>query len=263
MTTVRIIGPGRAGRSFAQALAAVGVKVSALLGRDDEIWEAGEGVDLVLLTVPDRAVPVVAGAIRPVASTVVAHCSGVLGLDSLLPHAKVASLHPLVSLPDPHVGARRLRSGCYFATAGDDIACELVAALGGHSLTVAPQAWAAYHAAACVASNHLVALMGQVQRVAATAGVDLGAFLPLARGALEDVALMGPAAALTGPAARGDMATIESHRQALEPSELAGYEAGVALAQRLCGPGSPGDAVEETGPGAKGEALALAGSWSS
>ena len=77
MTTVRIIGPGRAGRSFAQALAAVGVKVSALLGRDDEIWEAGEGVDLVLLAVPDRAVPVVAGAVRPVASTVVAHCSGV------------------------------------------------------------------------------------------------------------------------------------------------------------------------------------------
>ena len=37
---------------------------------------------------------------------------------------------------------------------------------------------AAYHAAAVVASNHLVALLGQVERLAAAAGVPLDAFLP-------------------------------------------------------------------------------------
>ena len=92
---------------------------------------------------------------------------------------------------------------------------------------------AAYHAAACIASNHLVALMGQVERVAASAGLDLDAFVGLARAALTDVAELGPAAALTGPAARGDEATLDRHRRTLDGAEVPGYEAGVALARRL------------------------------
>ena len=59
------------------------------------------------------------------------------------------------------------------------------------------------------------------------------AFLPLARGALDDVALLGPHEALTGPASRGDVITIERHRAVIDPAELAGYDAGVALAERL------------------------------
>ena len=73
--------------------------------------------------------------------------------------------------------------------------------------------------------------MGQVERVAASVGVPLDAFLSLAAGALEDVALLGPAAALTGPVARGDLETIDRHRGALDPAELDGYDAGVALAR--------------------------------
>jgi len=56
---------------------------------------------------------------------------------------------------------------------------DLVHALGGKALVIPAQARAAYHAAACMASNHLVALLGQVQRVAATVGLPLEAFLPL------------------------------------------------------------------------------------
>ncbi|MGA3215500.1 MAG: DUF2520 domain-containing protein [Acidimicrobiales bacterium] len=243
MTTIRIIGPGRAGRSFAFALAAVGVDVIGILGRDDDASLAADGVDVLLLAVPDTAIAEVAAAIRPVSSTVVAHCSGALGLDVLAGHEHVGSLHPLVSLPDPVIGAARLGSGSSFAVAGDQSLADLVQALGGRVLEVPPKARAAYHAAACIASNHLVALLGQVQRVAATAGLDLDVFIPLAQGALDDVLLLGPAAALTGPAARGDLATIERHRQALEASELAGYDAGVALARRLAGAAPPGELV--------------------
>jgi predicted short-subunit dehydrogenase-like oxidoreductase (DUF2520 family) len=57
--------------------------------------------------------------------------------------------------------------------------------------------------------------------------------MPLARGALDDVALLGPAVALTGPASRGDLVTIERHRAVIDRTELAGYDAGVALAERL------------------------------
>ncbi len=233
MTTVRIIGPGRAGRSFAAALTAVGVEVRGPLGRDDDVSSAAAGVGVLLLAVPDQQIAIVAAAVRPVRSTVVAHCSGALGLDVLAPHERVATLHPLVTLPDPAVGAARLGSGCYFALAGDRAVTDLVAALGGHSLQIAPDARAGYHAAACVASNHLVALLGQVQRMAASVGLPLEAFLPLAQGALDDVCRFGPAAALTGPVARGDLNTIERHRQVLDPAELGGYDAGVDLARRL------------------------------
>ncbi len=57
--------------------------------------------------------------------------------------------------------------------------------------------------------------------------------MDLSRAAVDDVARLGPAAALTGPAARGDWATLERHRRALAPEERPGYNAGVALANRL------------------------------
>jgi predicted short-subunit dehydrogenase-like oxidoreductase (DUF2520 family) len=142
-------------------------------------------------------------------------------------------LHPLVTLPDPVIGALRLRGRPFFAVAGDRLATDLALRLKGQPIVVADELRAAYHAAACMAANHLVGLLGQVQRVAQSAGLPLEAFLPLARGALDDVALLGPLEALTGPASRGDAVTIERHRAAIDPAELAGYDAGVALAERL------------------------------
>ena len=116
-------------------------------------------------------------------------------------------------------------------------ALELVEAvvvdLGGRSFTVADADRAAYHAAAAIASNHLVALLGQVERVAALAGVPLEAYLDLVRATLDNVAELGPAAALTGPVARGDWATVDRHRRALPPDELMAYDALVASARRL------------------------------
>jgi predicted short-subunit dehydrogenase-like oxidoreductase (DUF2520 family) len=175
----------------------------------------------------------VSAAVDPSPTTVVLHLAGSLGLDVLAPHPRRASVHPLVTLPEPRSGADRLLAGGYFAVAGDPLAHELVAALGGRPLTVPDDARVAYHAAACMAANHVVALLGQVERVAATAGVPLDAFLTLARGAVEDVAAAGPARALTGPAARGDLATIERHRAVLDPADRPAYDAMVELAQRL------------------------------
>ena len=79
----------------------------------------------------------------------------------------------------------------------------------------------------------VVALLGQVERIAATAGLPLGAFVDLARAAVDDVAMLGPASALTGPAARGDWATLDRHLASIDPSEHAGYSAGVGLALEL------------------------------
>ncbi|HMQ24945.1 MAG TPA: DUF2520 domain-containing protein [Acidimicrobiales bacterium] len=233
--TLRVVGPGRAGGSLAGALGAAGWRVDRALRRGDDLAGAAAGVDLVVIATPDAVIAEVAAAVEP-GDAVVAHLAGSLGLDVLAPHERRAAVHPLVSLPNAEVGAERLRDGAWFAIAGEPIADEVVADLGGHAFTVADTDRAAYHAAACIASNHLVALLGQVERVAATAGVPLEAYLDLVRGTVDNVAALGPAAALTGPAARGDRATIDRHIAALDASERPAYEALMRAARRLVAP---------------------------
>ena len=185
-----------------------------------------------MIATPDAAVAGVAAGVEPAVDTVVAHLAGSLRLDVLGGHPRRASVHPLVALPNPDVGAERLR-GAWFAVAGDGFVRTVVDDLGGRWFSVADEDRAAYHAAACIASNHLVALLGQAERVGSAAGVPREALLDLVRATVENVAALGPPRALTGPAARGDRGTIELHRGALDPSELPAYDAMVDLARRL------------------------------
>jgi pantoate--beta-alanine ligase len=214
-------------------MAGAGWRVVPALGRGDDFRAAAEGVDLLVIATPDGAVADVAAAVEPHDTTVVAHLAGALGLDVLAPHPRRAAVHPLVSLPDADTGARRLRAGAWFAVAGDEIAARVVADLGGHAFHVRDADRAAYHAAACIASNHLVALLGQAQRVAAGAHVPIDALLDLVRATVDNVERLGPEAALTGPVARGDWATVDRHLAALDPSERPAYEAMAAAALRL------------------------------
>jgi predicted short-subunit dehydrogenase-like oxidoreductase (DUF2520 family) len=260
--TIRIIGPGRAGRSLAHALAGSGWSVLPLLGRGDDLAEAASGADALVLAVPDDAIAEVARSVRPVPTTPIVHLAGSLGPDVLSPHARRAALHPLVALPDPETGAARLRSGITFAVSGDPVGAEIAESLGGTAVQLPDDARAAYHAAASVAANHVVALLGQVQRIAGTAGLPLEAFLPLARAAVEDAGKHGPRQALTGPAARGDWQTLARHLAAIPEAERAAYRAGVGLALQLT-VGPDGRRVEARGggdgePGAQAESDAEA-----
>ena len=230
---LRVVGAGRAGRSLAGALGRAGWDVVGLLGRADDASDALADVDLLVIATPDAAIADVAAAVEPDDRAVVAHLAGSLGLDVLAPHRRTAALHPLVSLPDPEVGARRLAGGAWFAVAGDPIVQRAVADLGGRWFEVADVDRATYHAAAAVASNHLVALLGQVARLAEGIGVPFEAYVDLARASLENVAALGPAAALTGPVARGDWDTVARHLAALPPEECDAYRALAAAARRL------------------------------
>ena len=229
---VRIVGPGRAGGSLARALAGAGWEVLPVLGRADDVAGAAQGVDLVVLATPDAAIAGVARTVRPRDGVVVAHLSGSAGLDVLAPHGRRAAVHPLMALPNPEVGARRLPGG-WFAVAGDPMAREVVDALGGRAFAVDDADRPTYHAAAVVASNHLVALLGQVERLAAAVGVPFEAYLDLAAATLDNVRDLGPGAALTGPAARGDEDTIRAHLAALPAGERAAYAALADAARRL------------------------------
>lgn len=228
-----LVGPGRAGVSLAQALIDLGWEHASTFGRSDSLSTAAAGVDLCIIATPDSAISDAAAEID-LGDAVVMHLSGAAPLDVLGSH-RAAALHPLVSLADPERGARQLRSA-WFAVAGDPIAGELAEALSGMWFVIEDTDRALYHATAVVASNHVTALLGQVQRLAAEVGVPFEAFLPLVQVSLDNVALHGPAVALTGPAARGDEQTIAAHLEALErrmPAEVATYRALVEEARRL------------------------------
>jgi predicted short-subunit dehydrogenase-like oxidoreductase (DUF2520 family) len=235
VTRLRVIGPGRAGTSLATALSRAGWDVLPTLGRGDDVSAAATGTDLLVIATPDAVIADVAHAVKPVERTVVAHLSGAAGLHPLLSHKRRAVLHPLVAIPDPERGAERL-VGAWFGLAedGDDLVAEAAASLRGRIVHVAETGWVRYHAAAVIASNHLVALLGQAERVAGSIGAPVEAFLDLARGSLADVAALGPKGALTGPIKRGDLVTVERHLDGLPAEERAAYQAMVDEARKLC-----------------------------
>jgi predicted short-subunit dehydrogenase-like oxidoreductase (DUF2520 family) len=74
-----------------------------------------------------------------------------------------------------------------------------------------------------VACNYLPALLDAAGALCARAGIDpsvaRAALAPLVRATLENVLAAGPEAALTGPIARGDVATVHRHLEALAGGE--------------------------------------------
>ena len=138
------------------------------------------------------------------------------------------------TFPSASIGVERLH-GAWAAVAGDPQTIELATALGMHPFDVPDSARSQYHAAAVVASNHLVALLGQVERLAAGCGVPFEAFSPLVRSSVANAFGVGPARALTGPVARGDLAIVEEHLAALDPGERDAYRTLAREVARLTG----------------------------
>ncbi|MFN8034535.1 MAG: Rossmann-like and DUF2520 domain-containing protein [Acidimicrobiia bacterium] len=261
--SLALVGPGRAGTGVALALARAGWRVRAVAGGHRAsptlrsaaelldastvaVEDAGRDVALVIVATPDALITSTAARVAPslAPGALVVHLSGsrsVSDLDPIRttrPDVEVGVLHPLQSLPSPEVGAQRL-AGAWCAVSGPESVTDLAADLGMHPFVVADGARTAYHAAATIASNHLVALLGQAQRVAASAGVPFDALLPLVQATVDNLAELGPAGALTGPVARGDVSTVAGHLDALPESERPAYRALADAALRLAGRDDP------------------------
>lgn len=198
--------------------------------------------DLLLLTVPDRAIGEVAKLLadtgRVGAGQVVAHCSGALGLEELEPlrilGAEVGSLHPLAAVSR---GDEDLE-GSAAALDGTPKALRLLRRVardaGLRPIAVAAAGRTAYHAAASLAANGLVALADLAVDALADAGVPrdraLQALVPLLDSAVRGLAARGLPEALTGPVSRADARVVEAHLRALAGTPAA--EAYRVLARR-------------------------------
>ena len=192
---VHVIGSGRVGSALTARLRERGVAV----GEDDP--------DIVLLCVPDTAVSDVSRCLTPGRGWV-GHVSGATPLGALEPLARRFSLHPLQTFD--RSGDPSQLDGVWGAITGETlealtVARELAETVGLRPFELADSDRALYHAGAVFASNYLVTL----QRAAVRLGVPAEALVPLMRGTIEH------GFELTGPIARGDWATVESHKQAI------------------------------------------------
>jgi predicted short-subunit dehydrogenase-like oxidoreductase (DUF2520 family) len=207
---VAVVGRGRVGPALAEALRAAGYVIDGPLARGAD----ARGADVVLLCVPDREVANAASAIVP--GPLVGHCSGALTLAPLRPHAAF-SLHPLMTVTD--AGAPFEGAGCAIAADGADAlatAHALAVDLGMTPFEIADEDRAAYHAAASMASNFVIALAGAAERLGRSAGLaDRAALAALARASVENWTALGPERALTGPIVRGDEETVARQREAV------------------------------------------------
>ena len=229
-----VAGRGRVGRSLAGALAAAGHDAELVAARSSakRLLQAldSEPGAIVFLTVPDDAVRAVAERIVSAGaglapSVSFAHTSGALGLDALAPLARrhaVGSFHPLRSFPTPQPPLEF--KGVVVAVDGSTAGLRrrlmgLARDLGARPRIVADRDRVLYHAAAVLASNYAVALLGLavdlLQEIGWTEREAVAGLLPLLTGAVEQARAKGVTAALTGPIRRGDVKTVERHLEAL------------------------------------------------
>jgi len=240
-----LVGPGRVGASLAVWAVAAGARCVSVAGKRgsqratalahrlsadvaDSIELAASEARLIWIAVPDDQLPAVA---RRLASQrrlgTALHVSGAVGASVLAPLAaagcRVGSFHPLRAFPQVE---EQPAPGTFYALDGDPEARALgrrvAQAFGGESAVVSEEQRPLYHWAATLAAGGIVTLLATAHAVGQRLGLPEAAmrgYGELARGALEHaLATADPAQAITGPAARGDLETIERHLRALATS---------------------------------------------
>ena len=240
VSSIGFVGAGRLAASFAAALKSARYPVRAVASRDTASAETlarklgiepaapvevVESCDLVFLAVPDTQIAPLASSLTWQSGQFVVHCSGALDLRALSAAtaggAIAGCFHPLQTFPSRTPEPLRFQ--------GISCGIEAPEPLGRYLETLAKNLGASsfrlegvdrrlYHAAAVFMSNHLVALASAAARLWELAGLDSsarGALSPLMLSAASNVAALPLRDALTGPVARGDIATVQGQLAAL------------------------------------------------
>jgi predicted short-subunit dehydrogenase-like oxidoreductase (DUF2520 family) len=259
-----VAGAGRVGSSLARWAMAAGAELVRIASRHPgrAAWPDGPGLvdldglatggqDLLLIAVGDGEMTEVAARLarRPQAG-IALHTSGSLDASALDPlrmaGSRTGSLHPLKAFPQPLPDPAEAR-GIFFAVDGDAeakaLAFRLAAAWGAVAAEVPADSRPLYHFAATLAAGGVTTLLAAADEIAGKLGLPAEVtrgYLELARGALAGAARAldegrSLGSAITGPAARGDQATLERHFEALRalaPEKLALAEILVRETQR-------------------------------
>ncbi len=251
---ISIIGIGRLGGALAIALAEKGFEIENLIARKTEsakkiaefiapkpnILKIGElskiSSGIIFITTQDSEIVKVAENLAENLKNkpFVFHTSGSLSSEKLAKlkeiGCSVASLHPLVSISEASLGARRF-AGAFFCIEGDEEAVrtakEIVEKLGGKSFSIETKFKTLYHASAVTACGHLVALVDVALEMLKECELSeqnaREILLPLIESTVENLQIQTTAQALTGTFARADVETLR--RQIAVLSEKVSDEA--------------------------------------
>jgi len=262
-----VVGAGRVGTSLAVLWRRAGIRIVAVAGGpatperaarflpDVPVLDAiavAKAAEVVVIATPDAVIGPVceemaaAGALDT--ANAVVHASGATGLDALAPAAAAGastlSVHPLQTCPTVEAGVERIPGSTFAVTAADDdgfaLGERLVRDAGGLPVRIDDELKPLYHAAAVFASNYVVTVSALAEELGLAAGIEdpIAAFAPLQEATLANVARVGPAEALTGPAVRGDAITLQRNLEALDryaPEAVRSYVVLADLALALAG----------------------------
>jgi len=244
-----VLGAGAVGSALKPALRRAGVRVVAAWSRrQGPLPSRVRDAAVVLLAVPDGAVGGLCARLardRLIGKgQIVAHLAGPLSLEPLRPAlaagARTGSLHPLRAFVR---GQPAGFAGAYAGVAGSDAVAAralrgLALALGMRPFRAGDAERPLYHAAAVLSAGAVVALFAQaVRALSAAAGLSearaRAALLPLTRSAIARLESDPAGRAVTGPAARGDAASVRLNRDALSGPAALLYSLLAAESARL------------------------------
>ncbi len=226
-------------------------------GLDKHILDA----DVILITTPDAAISAVAAALAQRSSQpdslgkgsqnqnksrtklslrgkTFLHTCGALDAEVLRPlelrGAATGVVHPLQTFSGK---AQPQLQGSACAIEGSaaalKIARKICKELGAIPIRIPRNKKAAYHAAAVLAAGHILTNMEAATQILMTLGLSrqkaVSALLPLTRQTLSNFERDGGPKSWTGPAARGDMETVQRHLSALSKFPKRYKEAYAAL----------------------------------
>jgi predicted short-subunit dehydrogenase-like oxidoreductase (DUF2520 family) len=244
MLKLGFIGAGTVGTALAARLSQKGYPVVAVYSRSPEsaqrlvrmvasstVADSAQGVadaaELVFITTPDGAIPLVAEQVSWRAGQSVAHCSGADSTDVLEPArrlgAQVGAFHPLQTFASVEQAIENIPGSTFSLEAEEPLLGvfkEMATSLDGDWVELKAGDKVLYHAAAVIACNYLVTLVKLATDLWQTFSIPSDqatrALLPLIRGTVHNIDTVGLPQCLTGPIARGDTGTIQKHLAALE-----------------------------------------------
>lgn len=235
---VTIIGSGNVAEAFARALHSSAAEVVQVYARNRERGEAVAAIagaqycsepqqlkaaDIYLLCVSDRAIAEVAASLPFAEGAIVAHTAGCGTLEMLPQSARRAIIYPFQTFS---VGRAVDFSKIYLFIEAEDEATHNQAT--EFALTLSPNVADAdallrskIHLVGVLASNFVNNMYATAAEVLEGAGLSFDVVAPIiTEVAAKAVASADPAAVQTGPAVRGDKATMARHRELIGDNEL-------------------------------------------
>ena len=227
LPSVLLLGSGRIAYHLGHAFKRVGVPLVGIVGRNEETvkelsvaldtrsFSLSEGLpesSAVVICVSDQAIAEVA-KLLPARNSAIIHTSGASSLDRLLPHENRAALWPIMTLsPGVPMDFNHVPIVTDSSSAlGEQVVTALAESISTNVSRMPIEQRELVHAAAAISTNFPLFLLQKAEELLEQNGIDRTLIMPSFAAMAAKAQAIGARDALTGPARRGDMGTVNDH----------------------------------------------------